>query len=104
MEDIQAEEFADLLKSSENIQLLDVREPLEYHSYNVGGKNIPLGTLSGLLDEEDLDLDANRPIIVICQRGLRSKTAKVILENAGYTKARNLIGGLLKLQRVLNTK
>ncbi|MFC5284379.1 rhodanese-like domain-containing protein [Pedobacter alpinus] len=104
MEDIQVEEFADLLKSSVKLQLIDVREQLEYHTYNIGGLNIPLGTLSGLIEEDDLELDPNQPVIVICQRGLRSKTAKLILENAGYHQTRNLIGGLLKLQRVLNTK
>lgn len=100
MEDIEATEFAELLEKKSAIQLLDVREPLEYHSFNVGGINIPLGKLSQIIEDDDLELDADKPIIVICQRGLRSKTAKLILENAGYLQTRNLLGGLLKLQRI----
>lgn len=100
MLDIEAEEFADLLKSKADIQLVDVRENLEFHTLNVGGINIPLGQLPQLIADEDLELDLNRTIIVICQRGLRSKTAKQILVNAGYPNTRNLIGGLLKLQRL----
>lgn len=101
MEDITAEEFAKLSSSKKNLQLLDVREELEFHTYNVGGLNIPLGKLPAVLEEEELDFDLKDEIIVICQRGLRSKTAKTILINAGYKNARNLIGGLLKLQRTL---
>lgn len=100
MEDIEATEFAELLEKKSSVQLLDVREPLEYHSFNVGGINIPLGKLSQTIEDDDLELDADKPIIVICQRGLRSTTAKLILENAGYLQTRNLLGGLLKLQRI----
>nr|WP_294897694.1 rhodanese-like domain-containing protein [uncultured Pedobacter sp.] len=104
MQDIEAEEFAELLKNPAGVQLLDVRENLEFHTFNVGGQNIPLGQLSQLIADEDLELDATKPIIVICQRGLRSKTAKQILIGAGYQNTRNLIGGLLKLQRITPTQ
>lgn len=100
MEDITAEEFAELLKSKLQIQLLDVREKIEFHTFNVGGINIPLGKLANILEDEDLDFDAHKPLIVICQHGLRSKTAKVLLQNANFTQTRNLIGGLVKYQRI----
>lgn len=100
MQDIEVEEFAKLNRTSDDIQVLDVRENLEFHTFNVGGTNIPLGKLSQLIIDDELELDANKTIIVICQRGLRSKTAKQILVNAGYPNTRNLIGGLLKLQRI----
>ncbi|MEO5911837.1 MAG: rhodanese-like domain-containing protein [Pelobium sp.] len=102
MEDITADEFAKLVASKKDIQLLDVREELEFHTYNVGGLNIPLGKINHVLEEEEFIFDINEEIIVICQRGLRSKTAKTILINAGYKNVRNLIGGLLKLQRVIS--
>lgn len=100
MDDISAEEFADLRLKNKNLQILDVREVLEFHTFNIGGLNIPLGKLPEIIDNDDLDLDAEKQIIVICQRGIRSKTAKAILENAGYKRIRNLIGGLIKLQRI----
>ena len=102
MEDISVEEFAELLKNPGNIQFLDVREKLEYHSFHVGGLNIPVGKLPQLIADGDLTLNPEKTIIVICQRGLRSRKAKQILEKAGYPNTRNLIGGLLKLQRHLS--
>lgn len=100
MQDITAQEFADLLNTKAEIQLLDVREKLEFYSFNVGGLNIPLGQLTSVLEDKDLDFDVKKPLIVICQHGLRSKTAKLLLENAGFKFTQNLIGGLAKYQRL----
>ena len=100
MEDISVEEFADLLANQQEIQLLDVREPIEYHTFNKGGINIPLGKLSQILADDDFEFSTDKPIIVVCLHGIRSKTAKVILAQAGYNQVRNLIGGLAKLQRI----
>lgn len=100
MQDITGEEFAELLKSKIEIQLLDVREKIEFHTFNVGGLNIPLGELAGVLEDEDLDFNNQKPIIVLCQHGLRSKTAKLLLQSAGFNQTRNLLGGLVKFQRL----
>ncbi|OAQ40612.1 rhodanese [Pedobacter psychrophilus] len=100
MEDIFAEDFIKLRKLQPNLQIIDVREKLEFYTFNIGGINIPLGELPNAIKEDELDIDQNKPIIVICQRGLRSKTAKIILQNAGFKKTQNLIGGLLKLQSI----
>lgn len=100
MEDIFAEDFIKLRKQHPNLQIIDVREKLEFYTFNIGGINIPLGDLPNAIKEDDLDVDQNKPIIVICQRGLRSKTAKIILQNAGFKQTKNLIGGLLKLQSI----
>ena len=100
MQDITGEEFAELLKSKVEIQILDVREKIEFHTFNVGGTNIPLGKLAGILEDEELDFNNQKPIIVLCQHGLRSKTAKLLLQSAGFNQSRNLFGGLVKFQRL----
>ena len=100
MQDITGEEFAELLKSKTEIQLLDVREKIEFHTFNVGGLNIPLGELASILEDKDLDFNNQKPIIVLCQHGLRSKTAKLLLQRAGFDQTRNLLGGLVKFQRL----
>ncbi|QEK51079.1 rhodanese-like domain-containing protein [Pedobacter aquae] len=102
MDDILADEFLALQQSGaiENYLLLDVREPLEFHTHNVGGINIPLGKLQNLISEDEIDFDTEQAIIVICQRGLRSKTAKSILNQNGFKNVRNLTGGLLKLRKI----
>jgi adenylyltransferase/sulfurtransferase len=100
MEDISADEFADLLANQKEIQLLDVREPIEYQTFNKGGINIPLGKLPRILADDDFEFSTEKPIIVVCLHGIRSKTAKVILAHAGFKNVRNLTGGLAKLQRI----
>lgn len=94
--DISAKDFNQL---QTDYVIIDVREKLEYHTFNLGGLNIPLGKLSEVIADEELDIDQEKHIIVICQRGIRSKTAKILLQNAGYKNVSNLIGGIIMLQR-----
>ena len=98
MKDISAVEFIERNSDSSSFTLIDVREELEYLTFNVGGENIPLGKL--LRDIDDLDYDKEKEIIVLCQRGLRSETAKRALINNGFTNVRNLIGGLLAIRKL----
>ncbi|WP_395805888.1 rhodanese-like domain-containing protein [Daejeonella sp.] len=98
MKDILAVEFIERNTDSSSFTLIDVREELEYLTFNVGGENIPLGKLLREIDE--LDYDKEKEIIVICQRGLRSETAKRALINMGFTNVRNLIGGLLAIRKL----
>lgn len=99
--DITAATLLQRMQQGENIILLDVRDELEYHTYNIGGINIPLGKLPSEL--EDLEWDKNDEIIVFCKIGMRSKTAKHILEQNGYQNVKNLEGGLTAIQK-LNIK
>jgi rhodanese-related sulfurtransferase len=98
--EISAAELSDRLDKGEVLHIIDVREPMEYHTHNVGGINVPVGQLTAQLD----DLDWNKPeeIIVICHAGVRSRTAQVILRQNGYTNIRNLTGGLLALRKIKN--
>ena len=97
MTDINVKEMITRQQSGEELNLLDVREKLEYHTYNIGGKNIQLHELKERFP--DLEWDKNEEIIVICKVGIRSATAKSILELNGYKNIRNLTGGLLAFQR-----
>jgi rhodanese-related sulfurtransferase len=96
--DIKAAELLCRLNNGEQLHLLDVREPIEYHTHNIGGLNIPLGKLTEHIKE--LGWNENDEIIVICQAGLRSETAQSILQQNGYHNIRNLTGGLLALRRL----
>jgi rhodanese-related sulfurtransferase len=97
MTDINANEVIVRLQNGEQLNLLDVRGEMEYHTFNIGGKNLPLPKLKNNLD--DLDWNKTDEIIVICKAGLRSATAKSILELNGYKNIRNLTGGLIALQK-----
>lgn len=95
---IDAQEMAQRLQHPETLNLLDVREVMEYHTYNIGGINIPLGKLPAVLD--DLEWDKDEEIIVVCKAGLRSRTAQSILQQNGYLNVRNLAGGIMALQKL----
>ena len=97
MTNINASEVIARLQNGEHLNLLDVRGEMEYHTFNIGGKNIPLPLLADNLD--DLDWNKTDEIIVICKAGLRSATAKSILTLNGYQNIRNLTGGLLAVQK-----
>ncbi|MBC8052792.1 MAG: rhodanese-like domain-containing protein [Sphingobacteriaceae bacterium] len=96
--DISAAELKEKLSESNSLYLIDVREELEFHTFNIGGENIPLGTLSKGLGE--LEYNKNDEIVVICQRGIRSETARRLLVSAGYKNVKNLSGGLLAYRRI----
>lgn len=96
--DISAAEFNSRLLNGPSFTIIDVREELEFQTYNMGGQNIPLGNL--LKEPEDLDYSHDDEIVVICQRGLRSETAKRALIQAGYKNVRNLTGGLLAVRKL----
>jgi adenylyltransferase/sulfurtransferase len=95
---ISTSELSERLGNAENLNLLDVREVIEFHTYNIGGKNIPLAEIDGNIDKCGYNKTAE--IIVICTVGLRSKTAVDILTKKGYSNTRNLTGGLMALQKI----
>ena len=94
---IEATELNNRLSTGEALKILDVRESLEFHTFNIGGLNLPLGRIR---EPEDLDFEPEDEIIVICQRGIRSRTACKLLEDMGFANTKNLTGGLLALRRL----
>ncbi len=93
MEDITVEDLKSRLDNNEKFVFLDVREDWEYEDDNLGAKNISLGDLLYRLDE--LEEFQDQEIIVHCRSGARSGNAKKFLESKGYTKVRNVLGGIL---------
>lgn len=72
-----------------SVTLLDVRTPQEYAGGHIEGfRNIPVDELRERLDE----IEAGKPVYVICQSGLRSYIACRILNGHGY-EAYNFSGG-----------
>ncbi len=94
MEDIHCTELKQRMSSSEELNILDVREINEYQQLNIGGQNLPLGTIPNKLAE--LEKFKDQELIVHCQTGVRSEMAKKYLEQQGFTKVRNLLGGIVE--------
>jgi adenylyltransferase/sulfurtransferase len=98
MYQIKAESLQRRLHNGEAVNLLDVREEIEYHTYNIGGKNMPLSKFTENIHQ--LGYNKTDEIIVICKVGLRSETAQSILLQNGYQNVKNLTGGLIALQKL----
>jgi glyoxylase-like metal-dependent hydrolase (beta-lactamase superfamily II) len=98
-------ELAQRLDRGEPVQVLDVRAPekvarghvalgteLEFHS-------LPNSKIFTLPDVEQLDLDAARPVAVICGHGNSSKQTTAFLRERGY-QAFSVTGGMAAWEAV----
>ncbi|EKB50463.1 rhodanese-like domain-containing protein [Cecembia lonarensis] len=93
MEDITVSELREKLQNKEDFVFIDVREEWEYEEDNLGADNIPLGQLPYELDQ--LEQYKDKEIVLQCRSGARSGNAKKFMETRGFTKVRNLLGGIL---------
>jgi rhodanese-related sulfurtransferase len=77
--------------------VLDVRDSAEFAAGHVrDSKNIPLGELPAKLAE--LEKFKSKPVVVLCQSGVRSAKAASLLKNAGFNESFSLDGGLAAWQ------
>lgn len=89
---ITPKELAALLKTGDDVQLVDVREDFEREICALPGAiPLPLGEVAARLGE----LDRGRETVVFCKAGGRSLKAQGILTANGFGKVRNLEGGIL---------
>jgi molybdopterin/thiamine biosynthesis adenylyltransferase/rhodanese-related sulfurtransferase len=89
--EISVEELKQRLDAKEDLFILDVREQHEYQICNLKGHLIPLNDLPRRVHE----LDPGKEMVVHCRSGARSARAVGFLRQAGFTKAKNLAGGIL---------
>jgi NADPH-dependent 2,4-dienoyl-CoA reductase/sulfur reductase-like enzyme/rhodanese-related sulfurtransferase len=72
-------------------RIIDVRSPQEYKEWHIEKAiNIPIADLRQRLNE----LDRNKAAYVYCKSGFRGYLAYRILKQCGFSKAKNLSGGL----------
>ena len=90
-EDISPLEFVALRDADESWQLLDVREPWEIEIAAAPGSiRIPLAEIQSRRAE----LDADRPVAVICHSGGRSARVAAFLAGQGFSRVANIAGGI----------
>jgi adenylyltransferase/sulfurtransferase len=89
---LTARELKAELDRGEVVQIIDVREPQEYQINRLPGSVlIPLGDLP----KRYVELDPNANIVTQCKSGMRSAKAQDFLRSKGFTRVRNLTGGVL---------
>jgi molybdopterin/thiamine biosynthesis adenylyltransferase/rhodanese-related sulfurtransferase len=91
--EITPRELAARLERKDDIDLIDVREPVEWEIARIeGARLVPLSTFPGAIK----DLDASREIVVQCKVGGRSARAADALVAAGFKNVWNLAGGITR--------
>jgi rhodanese-related sulfurtransferase len=93
-ERLAAGELIERVAREPELQLLDVRERAEWDAGHVPGSLfVPWHDIDGIPDE----LDAERPVAVMCSGGVRAGTAASLLRRYGAEQV--LDGGVLALER-----
>jgi len=91
-DDTTVEALKGRLDRQDGVFVLDVREPQEYQICRIPDSTlIPLGDLPQRLSE----LEGHDDMVVHCKSGARSAKAVKLLREAGFSKAKNLRGGIL---------
>lgn len=79
------------LKNGEEVNLIDVREPMEYQIAHIeSAKLLPLSQFNEWIN----DLNPEDEIIVMCHHGIRSANLCMFLIRNGFAKVINLDGGI----------
>jgi sulfur-carrier protein adenylyltransferase/sulfurtransferase len=90
--EITVEELKAQIDGGRTPFILDVREPNEYQICRIPGSMlIPLGEVAA----RSAELDKDREMVVHCKMGGRSAKAVALLQDRGFTRVRNLKGGIL---------
>lgn len=86
---LSAEQFQSEAKGN---KVIDVREVHEFNRGHIkGANNIPLSQLQQRMSE----ISKDRPVLVYCQSGMRSKQAAKMLIRQGYSNVAELRGGIM---------
>ncbi len=81
-----------LLINKDQASIVDVRDVAEFSAGHLrNAKNIPLAELRKRINQ--LGIDKTRPLVVVCQTGVRSARATALLLKAGFN-AVSLDGGV----------
>lgn len=91
LSNLNAEAFKAAMAKPDKPIVIDVREPGEYKGgYIAGATNIPLSQITGRLSE----IPKDRPVLLYCRSGMRSKSAAKLLLKHGYPELAHLQGGI----------
>lgn len=98
MKKITPDELKGWITSHKSFQLIDVRENWEREAYNIGGEHIPMGELM----ERKEEIQREEPVILYCEKGIRSTIVIQRLEGFGYDNLYNLTGGMSAWKAINN--
>ena len=93
---VSAAEAAELIKTRENLEVIDVRTPQERKQFRIADSRlVPVGDVIRGVFEGDPD----QPLMLICAVGGRSYVAGKVMSARGYREIYNLGGGIESWRR-----
>ena len=99
MNQISPATLQEKINLNQSFQLIDVREPAEHESYNIGGELVPLGEI---MDRVQV-IQTDKPVIIYCKMGIRSQIAiQRLQEKYGFTNLFNLQGGIERWKKEIH--
>jgi sulfur-carrier protein adenylyltransferase/sulfurtransferase len=94
--DITPAEVNEKLSSGSDVVLIDVREPYEWSAGHIGqAEHIPMSQVPQRL----ADIPKDREVVMICRSGGRSGRVQEYLLQNGYTRVKNMVGGMQRWAR-----
>jgi len=92
-ENVMVQDVKEMTDRGEKILILDVRTEAEFAQGHLNNAvNIPDYEIEERYKE--LNVSKDKPIIVVCAAGVRSKSAAEKLSKLGFTKVYNMLGGM----------
>ncbi len=93
---ISPSQFAELCRHGQNIELLDVRTPVEFREVHLAAaRNVPLDQLDPAQFMQARSGSKEEPLYIICRSGSRGQQACEKFLQARYTNVVNIEGGTL---------
>lgn len=90
--DVSVEEATELIQQNVKLKIVDVRLDTEFNESHIPGAiNVCVCDPDNLLR----DLSPDDEILVYCRSGLRSSAALDFLNEHGYSKVYNMVGGIV---------
>lgn len=94
--DITPAEVQEQLNQGTDVVLIDVREPHEWSAGHIEqAQHIRLSEIPNRVAE----IPKDRDVVMICRSGGRSENARQFLAQSGYTRVKNMVGGMMRWAR-----
>ena len=100
MEDITVQELKERMDVGNAPRVIDVREPHEWDAQHITEENWPMATVPLRLAE--LEDFKGKELVICCRSGGRSGQITMFLRQNGFTKVRNLLGGMLDWKEAID--